>query len=59
MHPNETAILAETRRQFFARTAKGIGVIALANLLAENGLAIPQSGESFGGCPTCPTLRPR
>ena len=37
--------LIENRRQFFGRTSTGIGVAALASLLAENG----ESAESTGG----------
>ena len=55
MHPHKEAVLAETRRQFFARGAKGIGGIALAHLLAESSLATPKDDEFFGGLPTCPT----
>ena len=40
LHPIKDAILAETRRQFFGRMAKGIGGIALANLFAEDGFAM-------------------
>ncbi len=53
------AILAETRRQFFARAAKGIGGIALASLLAEDTLGIPKSYESFGGFPHLPHFAPK
>ena len=59
MNPHKTAILAETRRQFFAKTAKGIGMIALSNLLAEEGLAIPKTGDSFGGLSYLPHFKPK
>ena len=59
MHPHKEAILAETRRQFFARGAKGIGGIALANLLAENSFGTPKSDESFGGLPYLPHFAPK
>ena len=41
MDPVREAVLAETRRQFFGRVAKGIGGLALSSLLAEDALAIP------------------
>ena len=59
MHPHKEAILAETRRQFFARGAKGIGGIALANLLAESGFGAPNSDEAFGGLPYLPHFAPK
>jgi hypothetical protein len=37
MTPNLEAIQLETRRQFFGRGAKGLGVAALASLLGEQG----------------------
>ena len=46
MHPSEEAVLAETRRQFFARGARGIGGIALAGLLGESAQANPK-GVNF------------
>lgn len=41
MNPFVAASRHVTRRQFFSRTAQGIGVAALASLLAEDGLAAP------------------
>jgi len=35
MHPVKEAILNETRRQFFGQVAKGIGGLALSNLMAD------------------------
>ncbi len=35
MNPVEDSILTETRRQFFARGARGLGVAALSSLMAE------------------------
>ena len=58
-HPLRDAILRETRRQFFARTAKGIGGIALAHLFAEDGLGATRQSESFGGLPTLPHFQPK
>ena len=59
MHPHKEAVLAETRRQFFARGAKGIGGIALANLLAESGFGASKGDESFGGLPYLPHFAPK
>src|ERR1700719_2609676 len=35
MHPEDATVLAETRRQFFGRGAKGLGSLALFSLLAD------------------------
>ena len=59
MHPSEKAVLAETRRQFFARGARGIGGIALATLLAENGLGLLKGEPSHGGVPGLPHFAPK
>ena len=37
MNPFEEALIVETRRQFFSRTARGLGVAALATLFGPNG----------------------
>ncbi len=52
---NET-IMAETRRQFFAKGARGIGGLALASLLSEQqGAAAPASmDKATGGLPGLP-----
>jgi hypothetical protein len=39
MNPQREAVLLETRRQFFGRTARGLGVAALATLLGESSVA--------------------
>jgi hypothetical protein len=39
MDPQREAILLETRRQFFGRTARGLGVAALASLLGESSMS--------------------
>jgi hypothetical protein len=41
MKPQQRLLLEETRRQFFGRSATGIGVAALASLFARNGFAGP------------------
>ena len=45
-----------TRRQFFGRTATGIGTAALASMLRRDGLA---SAESNGGLPSLPHFAPK
>ncbi len=59
MHPAKETILAETRRQFFGRMAKGIGGLALANMFAEDALALPQSADAIGGLPSLPHFAPK
>ena len=60
MHPYKEAIRAETRRQFFSKSAKGIGGLALANLLADDLYALPgQGGEVVGGLPSLPHFAPK
>ena len=36
MHPSEELVLAETRRQFFGRGARGIGGMALASVMGQS-----------------------
>ena len=60
MHPSDEAILNETRRQFFARGARGLGVAALATLTAEELKGAPtSSGSVIGGLPGLPHFPPR
>ena len=47
------------RRQFFGRSATGIGTAALASLLTKDGLATPQPGGAFGGLGTLPHFAPK
>lgn len=53
------AILAETRRQFFSQAAKGIGGIALASLLTEEGFSVSKSDKPFGGLTNLPHFAPK
>ena len=48
MHPSDEAVLNETRRQFFAHGARGLGVAALAT----------HSGQRDDGRPLSPNLTP-
>ncbi len=56
------ALLTATRREFFGKMAKGIGGLALASLLAEDGVAMPgatQDAERVGGLPSLPHFAPK
>ena len=57
LHPTPEAVLAETRRQFFARGARGIGSIALASLLKAE--QTHQSKPAVGGLPSLPHFAPK
>jgi hypothetical protein len=60
MHPSDEAVLNETRRQFFARGARGLGVAALATLAGEELRGAPaSSGRAIGGLPGLPHFPPR
>jgi hypothetical protein len=60
MHPSDLAVLLETRRQFFARGARGLGVAALATLLGDKSLAAPAKTEgATGGLPGLPHFAPK
>jgi len=59
MHPSDQAVLAETRRQFFARGARGIGGLALATLFSENSPLLSKSSQSYGGLPGLPHFAPK
>ena len=59
MNPTLERDLALTRRQFFGRTATGIGPLALSSLLSREGHATTQgSVESAGGLPGLPHFAP-
>jgi hypothetical protein len=45
LHPEDEAVRTETRRQFFARGARGLGAVALSNLMGA---------EATGGLPHFP-----
>jgi Protein of unknown function (DUF1501) len=60
MHPSDEAVLNETRRQFFARGAKGLGVAALATMLGNDMLGAPTSNfQAVGGQPGLPHFAPK
>jgi hypothetical protein len=58
-HPITENQLMVNRRQFFGRSATGIGTAALASLLTRDGLATPQPGGAFGGLGTLPHFAPK
>jgi uncharacterized protein (DUF1501 family) len=64
MHPEDEAVLAETRRQFFGRGARGIGSLALMSLLAEQksqaAASTPHVDKpAVGGLPGLPHFAPK
>ena len=65
MDPRDTHGLNLTRREFFGRTATGIGTVALADLLRRDGLAAPEHNavcslpSGIGGLPALPHFAPR
>jgi len=60
MHPSVDCILNETRRQFFSRTARGLGVMALATIFGnEKNGALASNVEAIGGVPGLPHFPPR
>ncbi len=58
IHPEDEAVLAETRRQFFGRGAKGLGSLALMSLLAQQE-ATAAGKPAFGGQPGLPHFAPK
>ena len=61
MNPLRENRLHVTRREFFGRTACGVGTAALASLLGRDGLAAAPAGDGprFGGLPGLPHFAPR
>jgi hypothetical protein len=58
MNPIREDLLGLTRRHFFGRAASGIGVAALATLLAEDGFtAAPPVEKALSGLPGLPHYR--
>lgn len=56
MNPEFEKRLHLSRRQFFGRTANGIGIAALAALLQEQGLAVPVAAPGKPGAGGMPPL---
>src|SRR4051812_28047484 len=59
MHPSDRAVLNETRRQFFARGARGLGVAALATAIGDDLRAAPSLNAPIGGLPGLPHFAPK
>jgi hypothetical protein len=59
MHPSDLTVLNETRRQFFGRGARGVGSIALAQMLRGSAYAAPAKMESAGGLNGLPHFAPK
>ncbi len=59
MHPSDRAVLQETRRQFFARGARGLGVAALATSIGDDLRAGPSLNAPIGGLPGLPHFAPK
>jgi len=53
--PESEAVLVETRRQFFARGARGLGMAALATMLGE----AAENSPATGGLPGLPHFPPK
>jgi hypothetical protein len=60
MHPYDQAVLTETRRQFFSRAARGLGLTALATMMGENLLAdVISKPQAAAGLPGLPHFAPK
>lgn len=59
MNLYDEAVLNETRRQFFARGARGLGSLALASLLGEELKAGVTRKDAVGGLPGLPHFAPK
>jgi hypothetical protein len=59
MHPMIERAQLLSRRQFFGRSALGIGVPALAALLDRQGLAGAPERQRIGGLPSVPHFAPK
>ena len=59
MHPSDETVRNETRRQFFQRGARGLGIAALATMLGEELRANPSLKQSVGGLPGLPHFAPK
>ena len=57
MHPSDEAVLAETRRQFFGRGARGIGSLALFSLLNNSGALAASDKKADRRTPRAAALR--
>src|SRR5450432_4346958 len=60
MHPSDEAVLNETRRQFFAQSARGLGLAALATMLGKEMTGAPTPNvQAVGGQAGLPHFAPK
>ena len=59
MNPLQQNNLDLTRREFFGKSATGVGTIALSNLLNDAGLAADSEKKAIGGLPGLPHFKPK
>lgn len=59
MNPEFEKALHLSRRQFFGRTANGLGIAALASLLSKEGLAAPPRATTMPALPGLPHFPPK
>ena len=59
MNPLQQNHLDLTRREFFGKSATGIGTIALSDLLNKDGLAADNDRKAIGGLPGLPHFLPK
>ena len=59
MNPLQQNHLDLTRREFFGKSATGIGTIALSDLLNKDGLAANNERKAIGGLPELPHFKPK
>ena len=59
IHPEDESVLAETRRQFFGRGARGLGSLALLSLLADHEAKGATGKPAIGGRPDLPHFAPK
>jgi hypothetical protein len=60
MHPSDEAVLNETRRQFFAHGARGLGLAALATMLGKEMTGAPTPNvQAVGGQAGLPHFAPK
>ena len=59
MNPLQQNHLDLTRREFFGKSATGVGTIALSNLFNDAGLAAESKKKAIGGLPGLPHFKPK
>ena len=59
MNPLQQNHLDLTRREFFGKSATGVGTIALSGLLNDSGFAADNDRQAIGGLPGLPHFKPK